>query len=743
WRIFRRRPSLAVPFRSFPTRTAPAMKAAEQHPIKLAELNQQALLDHFDASMVLIRQTGEILHFYGATDKYLAHPSGDATLNLFSMIDKHHAVALRLAAERAEREDVPVTLQLREINRNDPADLVKLTVKPVKDPNSRKRLIGVIFQPAQPQPTPEPVPGQSGKPQDGDISAQLEAENVRLKQDLQSAIETFQVTHEEYTAVNEEVLAINEELQATNEELETSKEELQSVNEELVTVNNQLNEKVEDLSKANDDLANFLNSSDVATLFLDRGFCIRRFTASATRLMNLLSLDVGRPIKDIASQLVNVNLTSVADAVLKNLASYEQEVAVANGSWYMMRCVPYRTLNDVIDGVVFTFTDVTRLKQSEEAMRRALDYTDNIIKTVPVSLLVLDANLTVMRANQAFDRTFRVAREETEHRLIYELGSGQWNFPKLREVLEDVALHDSQIDRFEVEHDFPGIGRKIMSLNARKLSSSGHDDGDSILLAIEDITGRRQAEAERLWLEGELRQAQKMESLGTLAAGIAHDFNNILNIVQGYAFVLRDSKIADELISESVSAILDSTKRGATIVQQLLTLARKTEPKFELVNIDALVGELAQLYGKSSPQTIDIKLELSRQSPPLLADRNQIFQALLNLCLNARDAMPSGGTLTLKTSVVNRNAVPSSEEDMAEQYVRIDVEDTGEGIDEKVLSRIFEPFFTTKGAGRGTGLGLAVVYGILKHHKGFIQVMSKPGAGTSFQIYLPVTRRTD
>ena len=748
WRIFQRRPSVAVPFRSFPTRTAThAIKSEEQHPIKLADLNQQVLLDHFNASMVLVRQTGEILHFYGSTHKYLSHPAGDATLNLFSMLEKHHAVALRLAVERAEREDVTVTSELREINRNDPAEIVKITVKPVKDPVSRKRLIAVIFQPAEPQPTPEPVARPATKTQDGDIATQLEAENNRLKQDLQTAIETFQVTHEEFTAANEEVLAINEELQSTNEELETSKEELQSVNEELITVNNQLNDKVEDLSKANDDLANFLNSSDVATLFLDRGFCIRRFTVSATRLMNLLSLDVGRPIKDIANQLVNVNLTSVADAVLKNLATYEQEVAAADGSWHMMRCVPYRTLNDVIDGVVFTFTDVSRLKQSEEAMRRARDYTDNIIQTVPVSLLVLDAKLTVVCANQAFYRTFEVARADTEHRLIYELGSGQWNIPKLREVLDDIAKRDAHIDNFEVEHDFPGIGRKIMSLNGRKLSSNHGDDNNSILLAIEDITGRRQAEEERIWLEGELRQAQKMESLGTLAAGIAHDFNNILNIVQGYAFVLRDSKIADELVKESVSAILDSTTRGATIVQQLLTLARKTEPKFDLLNIDALIEEVAQLFGKSSPQTMEIKLELSRQSPPVLADRNQIFQALLNLCLNARDAMPSGGTLTLKTSLVNRNAVrnavPSSDEVTAEQYVRIDVNDTGEGIDEKVLSRIFEPFFTTKGAGRGTGLGLAVVYGILKHHKGSIQVTSKPGAGTSFQIYLPVMRPSD
>ncbi|HEX2243145.1 MAG TPA: protein-glutamate O-methyltransferase CheR, partial [Gammaproteobacteria bacterium] len=223
WRIFQRRPSMAVPFRSFPTRTGShAIKAEEQHPIKLAELNQQVLLNHFDASMVLVTPSGETLHFHGATDKYLSHPQGDASLNLFSMIEKHHAVALRLAVERAEREDVAVTLQLREINRNDPAETVKLTVKPVKDPISRKRLIAVIFQPRGPQPVSEPLAPQVTKPQGGDIASQLEAENNRLKQDLQTAIETFQVTHEEFTAANEEVLAINEELQSTNEELETS-----------------------------------------------------------------------------------------------------------------------------------------------------------------------------------------------------------------------------------------------------------------------------------------------------------------------------------------------------------------------------------------------------------------------------------------------------------------------------------------------------------------------------------------
>jgi len=396
----------------------------------------------------------------------------------------------------------------------------------------------------------------------------------------------------------------------------------------------------------------------------------------------------------------------------------------------------------MVQGLVFTFTDMSRLNQSEDEMRNAGDYADSIIQTIPISLLVLDADLKVTCANRAFYQTFKVSPKETQHQLIYELGNGQWNIPKLRELLEDVWRRDSHVENFEVEHDFPVIGRKIMSLNARKMSGDDAADVRSILLVVDDITQRRQAEAERTWLEGELRQVQKMESVGTLAAGIAHDFNNNLNIIQGYAFVLKELDTDNELIAESVVAILDATKRGATIVHQLLTLARKTEPKFELIDVDAMIQELVQLFRQTFPKTIEIVVESKHDTPPILADRDQIIQALLNLCLNARDAMPDGGMLTLKAAVVDRNALPSSEDLTAEKYVHIDVRDTGMGIDENVINRIFEPFFTTKGTGRGTGLGLAVVYGIVRHHKGFVQVRSRPMEGASFQVYLPASDST-
>jgi two-component system, chemotaxis family, CheB/CheR fusion protein len=739
WRIFQRRQLVLFPAGGLPIRTGlrPA-RFEEQHPIKLSDLNQQVLLKHFNASIVLINETGEIAHFYGPTHKYLAHPYGDANLNLFEMIDAKHSLALRLAVERAVRENDSVNLRLSELNREDGSEFVDVTITPVVEPRSNKRLLAVIFEAAAAAPKSSPVSVQETHTQDVDVVAQLEADNQRLKQDLQTAIESFQSTHEEFAAANEEVLAVNEELQSANEELETSKEELQSVNEELITVNNQLNDKVEELNKTNDDLANFLNSSEVGTLFLDKGFCVRRFTPSATTLLNLIPSDVGRPVSHISNQFIDVDPIAIAATVLRNLTSFEKEVETSDGHWYMLRCMPYRTLGDVIDGVVFTFTEVTRLKRSEEAMMEARNYAESIIHTIRESLLVLDPQLKVVSANRAFYETFQVAPEETENRLVYELGNHQWDIPRLRQFLEEVLRGDSHFESFEVEHEFPTIGHKIMSLNARTIDDQQRANAWLILLAIDDVTEQRRAEEEGRRLEDQLRQAQKMESIGTLAAGVAHDFNNILNIIQGYASLLKEPGTQDEEVAETGSVIVESTKRGAEVVRQLLTLARKTEPRLEATDVNTLLHELMHLLKQTLPKSIEVTSASNHELPPVVVDLNQITQALLNICVNARDAMPEGGRLTLKTEVVARKSLQEDGEANAERYVCIAITDTGTGIDEKVQHRIFEPFFTTKGRGQGTGLGLSVTYGIVKNHNGLIQVESKPMHGTTFRVYLPV-----
>ncbi len=238
-------------------------------------------------------------------------------------------------------------------------------------------------------------------------------------------------------------------------------------------------------------------------------------------------------------------------------------------------------------------------------------------------------------------------------------------------------------------------------------------------------------------LETQLWQAQKMESVGTLAGGVAHDFNNILNIIKGYSGLIRQNPSVDEKVAESLNVIEETVERGAYGVRQLLTLARKTEARLAITNPNVLLLELSKLLKQTFPKTIDIALELEADLPSLSVDPNQINQALLNLCVNARDAMPGGGKLTLKTLPVEAAKVRDLAA-TAGPYVCMEVKDTGSGMDVAVRNRIFEPFFTTKRVGEGTGLGLAMVYGIVKSHNGFIDVESELGRGTTFRLYFPI-----
>jgi PAS domain S-box-containing protein len=242
---------------------------------------------------------------------------------------------------------------------------------------------------------------------------------------------------------------------------------------------------------------------------------------------------------------------------------------------------------------------------------------------------------------------------------------------------------------------------------------------------------------ERKKLHEQLLQAQKMESVGTLAGGIAHDFNNILNIIQGYTFLLRAHGAQSKEISESLAVIDETVQRGAALVKQLLTLARKTEVKLESVDANRLIEGLIALIKQTFPKTIELNAELAPHLPLIMVDGNQLGQALLNLSVNARDAMPKGGSLVFRTTAVDGASLRQFGDASAERYVCMEVADTGVGMDERVQERIFEPFFTTKAIGQGTGLGLSVVYAIVKNHNGFINFETKSMAGTTFRLYLP------
>ncbi|MGZ5018186.1 MAG: PAS domain-containing protein, partial [Methylobacter sp.] len=318
---------------------------------------------------------------------------------------------------------------------------------------------------------------------------ELERELAYTKENLQATIEEQFASNEELKCTNEEMQSTNEELQSTNEELETSQEELQSINEELVTVNSELQAKIAQLADMQNDMKNLLDNIHIGTIFLDQNLIIRRFTREAMQIYRLVASDVGRALSDIKPELEGKDdLLDAAHAVLDSLVPMEREVKTVNGNWYLARIQPYRTLENMIDGVVLTFTDITDRTRAI-AIQEARLLAEGIVNTVREPLIVLDDALIVVTASRSFYLNFQVSKEETIGRPIYELGAGQWNIPALRNLLEAVLPHNQAFENYQVEHDFPAIGFRKMLLNARSIIGQTGEP-QLILLAMEDITGK-------------------------------------------------------------------------------------------------------------------------------------------------------------------------------------------------------------------------------------------------------------
>lgn len=394
--------------------------------------------------------------------------------------------------------------------------------------------------------------------------------------ELRTTIEHMETTNEELKASNEEATSVNEELQSTNEELETSKEELQSFNEELNTVNAQLQHKVAELERATNDLNNLLAGSDTATLFLDTNFRIKWFSPATKGQFDLVSSDIGRPIGHFARKFSDENLLSDAETVLKKLTPIEVEVRGDSGRWYLRRMLPYRTLDNHIAGVVIAFTDITEQKRDADMIDAARIYSETIVRTVQHPLLVLDGSLRVQTANTAFRELFAVFDEEPKGRLIFELGTGEWNDPPLRALLNEVLSKDEEIHNFEIEQDFRQAGRRSMLLTATKLPQEG-GRAELILLAIEDVTERRRADEHRKILIGELNHRVKntlavVQSIASQTLGHASTIEGarqafgarLINLAQAHDVLTRESWTgADltEIIHDTVKPHAGGTNR--------------------------------------------------------------------------------------------------------------------------------------------------------------------------------------
>ncbi len=461
------------------------------HQTNFAELAGRALLQSYAPPSVVTDERGNILYVHGDTGKYLRPAPGQASLNVIDMAREGLPSELRTAVYKAVAEKGPVVCPDLSVKTNGESEIVTVAVSPLPNAGANQTLLLLSFLLPAPLAPGKPArvkraarAGQVRRPED------LEQELLETKAKLHATVEEAQAATEELKSANEELQSTNEELQSTNEEIETSKEELQSVNEELMTVNAELQSKIEELAAMQNDLKNLLDNTMIATIFLDERLVIRRSNREAAKIFRLVPSDIGRSLGDIKSNIEGEDFFEAARDVLETLLPWEKEVQAKDGEWYLARIWPYRTLDNVIEGVVLTFTNITRLRESEEAAQQAREYAENIVDTVREPLLVLDGSLKVVSASRSFYDSFRVTPQDTLGNYLYELGSHQWDVPRLREILETILPREQSFENFEVERNFPAIGIRRMLLNARRISGK-QGETQLILLAMEDITGRR------------------------------------------------------------------------------------------------------------------------------------------------------------------------------------------------------------------------------------------------------------
>lgn len=367
-----------------------------------------------------------------------------------------------------------------------------------------------------------------------------------------------------------------------------------------------------------------------------------------------------------------------------------------------------------------------KLQASEERFSKAFKTSP-----VPMAILARDSRL-FLDVNDRFIALAKTARPELIGRALF--GIPLWTAPETRARVEQLLADGQPIRNWECQITGPE-GKTCAAILSAESFLLGQEQ--CVLLVTEDVS-------ERASLESQLRQAQKMEAVGQLAAGVAHDFNNLLTVVQGYTQLLLAMQAPGSMGREALEKIISATQRAAGLTSQLLTFSRKRVAEPRAVDLNKVVSNVTGMLRPLLGENIRLNLRPAAVVPAIMADAAMIEQVIVNLAVNARDAMPKGGDLVLSTFLAdidesyvkyNRQATPG-------QFVCLQVSDAGTGMDPATLERIFEPFFTTKGVGKGTGLGLATVYGIVKQHHGWVEVNSQLGVGTTFKVFLPAVQST-
>jgi len=615
------------------TRNNPGGSENGNNPNMQKEADQYVLGKSAPAG-VIIDGAMNIVQFRGAIGQYLELTPGTASFHLFKLAKEGLLLELRPAILKAKKENAPVISPGSRVTQNGHSKNVTIEVVPLHQSPANDPHFLVLFLEALPA---LPPAGRSAPGRENNTAGKAAVlENTRLKKELaatktylQSVIDEHERINEELKSANEESLSSNEEFQSTNEELETAKEELQATNEETSTLNEDLHNRNIELNRVNSDLMNLMKSVDVPTVILGKDHRIHRLTSAAENVLNMTPADIGRSIHDLKLTISVLNLKSLIDSVLRTKMPEQQEIQDVRGHWYNLRIHVYKTLDDVIDGVVLSFSDIQTAK---ELQAKAAAWTADLEARVK-------------------ERTAELAKSQ----------------------------------------------------NA-------------------------------------LLQSEKLEAVGRLAGGVAHDFNNLMTGILGMTQDVQKRLGPHNPHRDDLEEVIDAAKKAMTVTKQLLAFGRRQVIDPHIMNINNIIRDMNKLLQKLLGEDINLMTTLDPHLGNVNIDQSSMEQVILNLGLNARDSMPKGGTITVQTA--NREI---TQDDPAQQiikmapgpYVAVTVSDEGLGISPETRAHIFEPFFTTKAEGKGTGLGLATVYGIVKQSGGGISLTSQLGKGTSFTIYLP------
>lgn len=648
-----------------------------------------------------------IVQVRGRVSPYLEISPGEPTNNLLKLAREGLIAGLGKAVRTAKQTSAAA--QESGFLIEDDGQLRDVTIKVVPfrgSSSSKGSHFLVLFEDTQPGRSPKakrppPIRDNAG--------------STRLRRELLATKEYLQSIVEDNAATMEQLRSATEEAQAGNEELETAQEELESANEELNTLNEELKISNFEFSKVNRDLANILESISIPLVMVGRDLRIRRFTRAIEPMLNLIGSDVGRSITDLQPQMELPDLGRLLLDAMESGHRKPRDVRDAHGRWYSLRILPSVGPNGKTDGAVLMLIDI-------DAAKRGLDFAEAIVETVREPLVILNQNLQVMKANKAFYETFQAVREETEDRLIYDLGNGQWNIPKLRELLENILPARSTFRDFEVTHEFEHVGRKVMLLNASEIFNP-NAQVRTILLAIEDTTDRKQAEDGLRTTNAELQH---------FAYALTHDLQEPLRMVVNFTELLgreyagKMGEEADQFIAYSVAGAL----RIEALLKALLAYWEVTErahDSFASIECGAVLAKVLLNLDVAIAQSGAIVT--SGPLPTVIAEEVMLTQLFQNLISNA---IKYRGQEAPRIHVV-------AERD-AEGWL-FSVRDNGIGIDPQFADRVFGMFKRLHGKEiPGTGIGLALCKKIIERQGGRIWVESEPAHGATFKFNIPNRR---